>query len=138
MHFSAGRTKTTLVVAVNNHGRPSRGGDAADFYKVETWGKLAELAGQYLAKGNQVAISGRLMFDRWTDREGKPRVTPVVEASQLSLPPRLKVLDGQAPGDLGQVVANSDTRQTGTLPLGDDDDPFVDDDIDERALQAAV
>ena len=35
MHFSSGRVKTTLVVAVNTFGRPNRGGDAADFYKVD-------------------------------------------------------------------------------------------------------
>lgn len=93
MSFPSGKIKTTVTVAVNVHGKPSRGGDSADFYKVETWGKLAELAGKYLAKGNQVAVSGRLIFDRWIDKEGRSRITPVIEASQLSLPARLKVVE---------------------------------------------
>jgi single-strand DNA-binding protein len=90
MHFESGKIKTTLTVAVNGFGKPNRGGDAADFYRVEAWGKLAELAGKYLEKGNQVAVSGRLLFDRFTDQQGRNRVVPVVEANQLSLPPKPK------------------------------------------------
>src|SRR6516165_10402430 len=120
MHFSSGKVKTTLVVAVNSFGRPNRGGDAADFYKVETWGKLAELAGQYLVKGNQVAVSGRLLFDRWTDKQGKNRFTPVVEAAQLSLPSKLKVVDGQSETDSQEIKTNGNVI-TGTMPCSEDD-----------------
>jgi single-strand DNA-binding protein len=125
-----------MVVAVNNYGRPSRGGDSADFYKVETWGKLAELAGQYLAKGNQVAVSGRLLFDRWTDRDGKSRVTPVVEASQVSFPSKLKVVDGEkATEDELEEGKKVGAPITGTLiPEDDPEDPFV----DSPSLQEAV
>ncbi len=90
MHFVSGKVKTTFTVAVNAFGRPARGVDTADFYRVETWGKLAELAGKYLEKGNQIAVSGRLLFDRFVDQQGKNRVIPVVEANQLSLPPKPK------------------------------------------------
>lgn len=90
--FASGRIKTTLIVAVNypksvsgNNERPT---DGADFYRIETWGKLAELAQKYLSKGNQVGISGRLFMEHWTDKEGRDRLTPVVTAAQLSLPPR--------------------------------------------------
>lgn len=95
IQFSSGRVKTTLVLAVNNNGKNSgnKGGNA-DFYKVETWGKLAELASRYLAKGNQVTVSGRLLLDHWTDKHGTSRITPVVEANQLSLPPKPKADKG--------------------------------------------
>ncbi|MBY0360157.1 MAG: single-stranded DNA-binding protein [Candidatus Obscuribacterales bacterium] len=88
--FASGRTKTTLVVAVNYHkgGGVNSGTDCADFYRVETWGKLAELAQKYLDKGNQVGISGKLIMEHWTDKQGRERLTPVVSATQLSLPPR--------------------------------------------------
>lgn len=92
MYFASGRTKTTLVVAVNGPARQGREGNTADFYRVEAWGKLADLAGKYLAKGNQVGVTGRLVLDHWTDKQGKDRVTPVVEATQLAFPPRLKVV----------------------------------------------
>lgn len=91
IEFSSGRVKTTLVVAVNNFVRSTGKTDkeqAADFYRVETWGKLAELAAKYLSKGNQITVTGRLLLDHWTDKQGANRITPVVEASQLSLPPK--------------------------------------------------
>ena len=87
IEFSSGRVKTTMVVAVNSFVRSSGKTDkACDFYKVETWGKLAELAARCLNKGNQITVTGRLILDHWTDRQGTNRITPVVEASQLSLP----------------------------------------------------
>jgi len=92
MYFASGRLKTTMMVAVNNPGRGGKKAESADFYKVETWGKLAEAAGKYLEKGNQIGVSGRLFLDHWTDKQGNNRVTPVVEATQLAFPPRLKVV----------------------------------------------
>ncbi|MFA6210099.1 MAG: single-stranded DNA-binding protein [Candidatus Obscuribacterales bacterium] len=120
IQFSSGRIKTTLVVAVNGTNKsvanksdgskldgrkgegdseksdrseanyPNKGNATADFYRVETWGKLAELASKYLNKGNQVTVSGKLTLDHWTDKHGANRITPVVEANQLSLPPKPK------------------------------------------------
>jgi single-strand DNA-binding protein len=99
--FVSGRTKTTLMVAVNRPDRNKQSqsqsqaqGTTADFYKVETWGKLAESAAKFLDKGNQVTVTGRLVLDHWTDKNGKDRVTPVVEANQLAFPPRLRVISG--------------------------------------------
>lgn len=114
MHFVSGKTKTTFTVAVNGFGRPARGGDTADFYRVETWGKLAELAGKYLDKGNQIAVSGRLLFDRFVDQQGKNRMIPVVEANQLSLPPKSKTNnDGDSAG-----YASTDLREAGANERG--------------------
>ena len=95
MHFASGRMKTTMTVAVNNPPRNGKNSETADFYRVETWGKLAELAGKYLDKGYQVGVTGRLVLDHWTDKAGKSRVTPIVEATQLALPPRLKVVPNE-------------------------------------------
>lgn len=87
--FTSGRVKTTLVVAVNGF-NAIRKEKTTDFYRVEIWDRLGELARNYLKKGNQVAVSGKLGYERWTDRDGKDRITPCVQANQLALPPRLK------------------------------------------------
>ena len=81
-----------MVVAINNPVRSRQNGDSTDFYRVETWGKLAELAGKYLNKGNQVGVSGRLILDHWTDKQGQSRITPIVQATQMALPPRFKAV----------------------------------------------
>ena len=109
IYFASGRVKTTMVVAVNGSGRGPRAAEIADFYRVEIWGKLAEAAGKYLSKGNQVGVSGRLILDRWTDKQGRSRITPIVEATQMAFPPRLKVV----PGD-DQAAEHS----TGVNPIG--------------------
>lgn len=85
--FDSGRRKTSLHVAVNDYNRTTRE-KSAEFYKIEAWDRLADLAGKYLRKGNQITVSGRLSLERWVDRSGKDRCTPVIHANQLSLPPR--------------------------------------------------
>lgn len=96
IQFASGRVKTTMVVAVNHPSRSNKGTEAADYYRVETWGKMADMASKYLSKGNQVGVTGRLVFDHWIDKQGKNRITPVVEASQLSLPTRTRTTDAES------------------------------------------
>jgi single stranded DNA-binding protein (ssb) len=84
----SGRKKTTMTVAVNNwiKGKNNKLEKTADFYKVETWDTLAQLTSDYLTKGSQVAVSGRLHMETWKDNAGKERVTPTVKANQIALP----------------------------------------------------
>lgn len=87
--FASGKIKTVLVVAVDAQKNADKSRTGTDFYRVETWGRLAELAQKYLDKGQQIGICGRLIMEHWTDREGKERLTPVVSATQLSFPQRM-------------------------------------------------
>ena len=110
--FASGKVKTTLIVACNSPHRGKSGErqfDKADFYKVEFWGKLAELTHKYLSKGNQVGVSGRLVFDYWQDKQGQQRMTPVVEATQIALPPRLRVVkdDEQPMEEVAQNIEST-------------------------------
>lgn len=142
--FASGRVKTTLIVAVNGPNRQpkgaEKGNESTDFYKVETWGKLADLAHKYLDKGNQVGVCGRLLLDHWTDKQGKDRITPVVEASQLSFPPRLRVVDG---GQQGEASAEKTNPVSGELVFGQQVDDCqhesqeAQDDPDESADSAS-
>jgi len=87
--FASGKVKTTMFVAVNNPLRKTKDGNStADFYKVETWGKLAELAASKLDKGNQVAANGRLSMETWVDKQGRERVTPTISVYDFAFPPR--------------------------------------------------
>lgn len=141
MYFASGRVKTTITVAINNPPRNGRNSETADFYRVETWGKLAELAGKYLDKGNQVGVTGRLVLDHWTDKTGKNRVTPIVEATQLALPPRLKVVSGDQAAEqsfggnpIGGAVVLPDQEDDAPPELTDDatfGSPFVAEEADE-------
>lgn len=62
------------------------GGDAQDittWFKITLWGKQAEVANQYLSKGKQVYIEGRLRQSEYTDREGMKRMSLEVTASDI-------------------------------------------------------
>lgn len=107
VQFSSGKVKTTLVVAVNTPYREKRGGDSADFYKIETWGKLAELVAGRLDKGNQVTANGRLQMEKWKDNKGIERVTPTISASEIAFPQRLRAVPTAAPEATSESASES-------------------------------
>lgn len=53
------------------------------WFRVTTWGRQAELAAEYLAKGRQVYVEGRLRREEYTDREGIQRTSLEVKASDI-------------------------------------------------------
>ena len=53
------------------------------WFKVAAWGRQAELAAEYLAKGRQVYVEGRLRLEQYTDRDGNPRTSAEVTASDI-------------------------------------------------------
>lgn len=95
-NLSNGQKKTTLVLAVNSFKtEKNKKEKRTDYYKVETWDRLADLANTYLHKGNQVTVSGKFVMEKWVDREGNSRITPLVHANQLAFPPRLRPSDSE-------------------------------------------
>ncbi|MDE1971135.1 MAG: single-stranded DNA-binding protein [Patescibacteria group bacterium] len=86
--FANGKAKTVITVAINKQPKKEGEKEAADFYRVEIWDKLGELAMKYLTKGCQVSLCGRLVMEEWQDKEGRTRTTPTVTASQISFPPK--------------------------------------------------
>jgi single-strand DNA-binding protein len=53
------------------------------WFRVSAWGRQAELANEYLTKGRQVYVEGRLRVGEYTDREGKPRTSLEVNATDI-------------------------------------------------------
>ncbi len=53
------------------------------WFRVTVWGKQAELANEYLARGRQVYIEGRLRIEEYTDRDGNVRISPEVNATDI-------------------------------------------------------
>nr|AFK79132.1 single-strand binding protein [uncultured bacterium F39-01] len=69
-----------------NERRKDKSGEMQDqttWFKVTLWGRQAETASQYLQKGRPVYIEGRLRVEEWTDRDGKPRQTLEVTATDM-------------------------------------------------------
>jgi single-strand DNA-binding protein len=57
--------------------------ERTEWHKVVAWGKLAEIAKEYLGKGKQVYIEGRLQTRSWEDKEGVKRYTTEIRADQM-------------------------------------------------------
>jgi len=53
------------------------------WFRVTAWGRQAELAAEYLAKGRQVYVEGRLRLEQYTDRDGNPRTSPEINANDI-------------------------------------------------------
>jgi len=85
--------------------------DQVSFFDITLWGRLAEVAQQYLVKGNPVLISGRLKQERW-EKEGQKRSNVKVIASEL------KLIGG------GTAALPTDSGQSMQSIADDDDVPF--------------
>lgn len=57
--------------------------ERTEWHKVVVWGKLAELCNQYLTKGKQVYLEGRLQTRQWQDKEGQTKYTTEVQAQTV-------------------------------------------------------
>ena len=84
-YFESGRAKTTFNLAVDRPVKRTEGVDTTDWFRIELWGKSAEIAAEYVKKGKLVGIQGRLEFNRWTDANGQKHEMPVIAANELRL-----------------------------------------------------
>ena len=58
--------------------------ERTEWHRIVVWGKLAELCNQYLQKGRQVYVEGRLQTREWTDKENHKHYTTEVVAQQVT------------------------------------------------------
>lgn len=59
--------------------------EITEWHRVVFYRKLAEIAGQYLRKGSQVYIEGRIRTRKWQDKEGQDRYTTEIEAAEMQM-----------------------------------------------------
>lgn len=57
--------------------------ERTEWHRIVVWGKLAELCNQYLSKGRQAFIEGRLQTRSWDDKNGQKRYTTEINASTV-------------------------------------------------------
>lgn len=54
--------------------------ESTEWHRIVVWGKLAELCGQYLSKGRQAYVEGKLTTRQWQDKDGQTRYTTEIKA----------------------------------------------------------
>jgi single-strand DNA-binding protein len=57
--------------------------ERTEWHRIVVWGKLAELCGEYLAKGRQCFVEGRLQTREWTDKENRKNYTTEIIANNV-------------------------------------------------------
>ncbi len=86
--------------------------ERTEWHRVVVWGKLGELCGQYLTKGRQAFLEGKLQTREWTDKEGAKRYTTEIVASNVQF------IGG--PGDrAGQGAQDFNQQSSGGAEFGD-------------------
>ena len=83
-YFESGKVKTTFSLAVNRFDSKTKT-EVPDWFNIEVWDKQAEFAGEYVKKGRQVVVDGRISISKWTDQTGEERERFLVVANQIRL-----------------------------------------------------
>lgn len=97
--------------------------EATEWHRVTFFGRLAEVVQQYLKKGSQVYVEGKIVTRKWTDKEGREQYTTEIKASEM------KMLGGRGAGDVSQPDAAPAPASAPQPPASggalDDDIPFA-------------
>ena len=83
-YFESGKVKTTFSLAVNRWDSKTKE-EVTDWYNIEVWDKQAEFAGEYIKKGRQVVVDGRISISKWNDQSGEERERFLIIANNVRL-----------------------------------------------------
>lgn len=88
VYTASGAAITTIRVATSESWRDKKTGDKqerTEWHRIKFFGRLAEIAGQYLKKGRQVYVEGSLRTDKWQDKDGNARYTTEIIGSEMQM-----------------------------------------------------
>src|SRR6185369_4227316 len=87
-YMPSGSAVTNLTLATSESWKDKQTGDQqerTERHKIAMFGRLAEIAAEYLRKGSQVYIEGKLRTRKWQDKEGKDRWTTEIVADEMQM-----------------------------------------------------
>lgn len=88
MRFTAGGTPVATVSLATTEKFTDRDGQKREdtqWHRIVIWGKTAESLHEYLTKGKQIYVEGRIQHREWTDKEGKQNKTTEIRADRIVL-----------------------------------------------------
>jgi single-strand DNA-binding protein len=121
-YTQGGMAVTTIRLAPTSV-RKDKDGQAqerTEWHRVKFFGKLGEIAGEYLRKGSQCYVEGSIRYDKFTGTDGVEKFFTDIVADEMQM------LGGKADGRGEPRQARSERPQRQAQPAGDD---FADDDI---------
>ena len=87
-YMPSGSAVTNMTVATNESWKDKQTGEQkerTEWHKVAMFGRLAEIAAEYLRKGSQVYIEGKLRTRKWQGKDGQDRYTTEVIADEMQM-----------------------------------------------------
>jgi single-strand DNA-binding protein len=127
----SGKAVTNVRIATSDSWRDKQTGEQkeqTEWHSVVFFDRLAEIAAEYLRKGSQIYVEGRLRTRKWTDKSGSDRYTTEIVANELQM------LGGRGGAGGGGEGRGSTSTRTAPPPAedysqGPASDPMLDDDI---------
>jgi len=112
-----GMMVTSFSLATDEVGKDKSGQKVqrTEWHRIVTFGKLAEICGNYLAKGKMIFVEGRIRTQSWEDKEGNKRYTTEIVASDM------RMLESKGQGRSPETNGK-DPFPTDAIP--EDDVPF--------------
>jgi single-strand DNA-binding protein len=95
--------KMSVATTERRRGSSGETEEHTTWFRITVWGRQAELANEYLGKGRQVYVEGRLRMEEYTDREGNQRLSLEVNATDLQFL-------GQRGDTVGQQIDSVEKR----------------------------
>ncbi len=134
-YSQSGSTITSVSLATNEKWKDKNGEtqERTEWHRVKFFGKLAEIAGEYLKKGGQVYVEGSLRTEKYTDKSGVEKYSTDIIANEMQM------LGGSPGGERGErserpkpgpaSYGGSEAPRTGGSQAPSRVDDFPDDDI---------
>ena len=130
-HSASGAAIASITVACNDSYKDKTTGekiDKTEFVRVVFFNRLAEIVGEYLKKGSQVYVEGKMQTRKWTDKEGVDRYTTEIVANELQMLGSRADNQGQSP-QRSAPPAQQRPMAPSTSGSANDFDSAFDDDI---------
>ncbi len=123
-YMPSGSAVTNLRIATNESWKDKQTGeqkDRTEWHSVAMFGRLAEIAAEYLRKGSQVYIEGKLRTRKWQDKDGNDRYTTEIIADEMQMLGSRSGAGAPAMNDAPPASAPPPQQSTDDF---DDDIPF--------------
>ncbi|MBT1072751.1 single-stranded DNA-binding protein [Pelotalea chapellei] len=98
--------------------------ERTEWHNITLWGKLAEIAGEYLSKGKTVYIEGRLQTRKWQDKSGNDRYTTDIVGDKMQMLSGKGGGERREPGSAPAAGGSGGGSSYEEPPFQDDDIPF--------------
>ncbi len=120
-YMPSGGAVTNLRIATSESWKDKNTGEQqerTEWHRVAMFGRLAEIAAEYLRKGSQVYLEGSLRTRKWQDKDGNDRWTTEIVANEMQM------LGGRAESSAPARSAPADASDSGPPEEFNDDIPF--------------